>query len=95
MKAGNEAISFSSWAGKICSVIAMVFVVVYAWDFFGSTARKGIFIVSFLMFMNQVLLAITLDFAGFAFHVFEESMEVVAALYLLVGVAMQPMAAEE
>ena len=43
-------------------------------------AQKAVLFGFFLLFIDQVELSISLDFAGYAFHVFEEFLEVVVAM---------------
>lgn len=87
MHAGDESISFSSWMSKVMVVICFYFFVIQGYDFFGRKAQKALIFAAVLLYIDQIQMSISLDFAGYSFHVFEETMEVVTSLFFCLGVA--------
>ncbi len=81
------AVSFSSWMSKVMVVITFCFFMIHAYDQFPRAAQKNIVFAFLLLYIDQIQMSISFDFAGYHFHVFEESLEVVTALFLSLGVA--------
>jgi hypothetical protein len=86
LKVAQEGISFSSWMSKVAAVITFCFFLVQSYDYFERTAQKSFIFAFVLLYIDQVELSIGLDFAGYSFHVFEESLECVIAAFFCIGV---------
>jgi len=80
-------VSFSSWMSKVMVVITFFFFIVHAYDRLERPAQKAAVFAFMLLYIDQIQMSISLDFAGYAFHVFEETLEVVTALFFCLGVA--------
>jgi hypothetical protein len=87
VNAENQAVSFSSWMSKVMVVITFCFFTVHAYDHLDRTAQKALLFALFLLYIDQIQMSISLDFAGYAFHVFEETLEVVTGVFVCLGVA--------
>jgi len=83
----DESISFSSWMSKVMVVIIFYFFIIHAFDLFDRKAQKALIFAAVLIYIDQIQMSISLDFAGYSFHVFEETLEVVTALFFCLGVA--------
>lgn len=75
----DQVKSFSSFGSKIFSVLAIGFATIYSADLVKRPAAKALVFAFLLMMIAQVHIAVSLEFAGFSFHVLEESVEVTAA----------------
>ena len=73
------------------SVVALGFSIIYSWEFLSRRTAKAILFAFLLVTINQIHIAVSLEFAGFAFHVLEESVEVVAGLFALFAVVRHPL----
>lgn len=89
--AADLTVSFSSWMSKIMVVITFCIFIVLAYDAFERKAQKALLIGFFLLFIDQIQMSISFDFAGYAFHVFEEILEVITGLCFCIGVACRRM----
>lgn len=87
VEARDESISFSSWMSKVMVVIIFYFFIIHAYDFFDRKAQKAMIFGAVLIYIDQIQMSISLDFAGYSFHVFEETLEVVTSLFFCLGVA--------
>jgi len=87
IQADGDTVSFSSWMSKVMVVIIFYFFIIYAYDFYDSRAQKLMLFAAVLIYIDQIQMSISLDFAGYAFHVFEEVLEVITALFFCLGVA--------
>lgn len=76
---------------KLLLSIAVVFVAIYSAPWLRGRARRALYFVAFLMVVDLQTLSIWLDFAGLAFHIFEEALELVAGLVFAFGVALDPL----
>jgi len=83
----SYAVSFSSWMAKVMVVITFFFFMVHAYDQLSRAAQKNMIFAFMLLYIDQIQISISFDFAGYHFHVFEESLEVITALFLMLGVA--------
>lgn len=89
-EASNDSVSYSSWISKVMVVIVFCFFIVHAYDQLDRRARKAAVFAFLLLYIDQIQISISFDFAGYAFHVFEESLEVVTGLFFVRGVALLP-----
>ncbi len=89
----SYAVSFSSWMSKVMVVITFCFFLIHAYDLLSRPAQKNLIFAFMLLYIDQIQMSISFDFAGYMFHVFEESLEVVTALVLTFGVARLPIKA--
>jgi len=87
IEAADDSVSFSSWMSKVMVVIIIYFFIIYAFDYYEPKAQKRMLFAAVLIYIDQIQMSISLDFAGYAFHVFEESLEVITALFFCLGVA--------
>lgn len=90
-QASNQAKSFGSFGSKVLTVLVMGFGLAYAYDRFRPAALKAALCAFLIVLIDMVMLSVSLEFAGYAFHVFEEAIEAVAGLFLLLGVAPAPL----
>ena len=86
MKVAQEGISFSSWMSKVMVVIMFCYFIIQSYDYFERPAQKSIIFAFTLLYIDQIQMSISLDFAGYSFHVFEESLEVITAAFFCIGV---------
>lgn len=84
--ATDEVKSFGSFGSKIMSVIVLGYSLIYAWPFLSARAGRALLFTFLLVMIDQIHIAVSLEFAGFSFHVFEECIEVVASVFLAVAV---------
>ena len=82
----SHAVSFSSWMSKVMVVITFCFFMVQSYDQFPRAAQKNMMFAFLLLYIDQIQMSISFDFAGYYFHVFEESLEVITAMVLAFGV---------
>ena len=87
----ENAKSFHSNASKIMSSILLMVGFIYGRHHFDESAERMLALVVFLYLVDQLVLSIQFDFAGFQFHLFEECLECVCALILLFGVTLYPL----
>ncbi len=89
----SYAVSFSSWMSKVMVVITFCFFLIHVYDQLSRPAQKNLIFAFMLLYIDQIQMSISFDFAGYMFHVFEESLEVVTAMVLTFGVARLPIKA--
>jgi hypothetical protein len=89
--ATDETKSLGSFGSKILTVVMLGFTTIYAFEFLTTRARKALLFAFLLVMINQVHMAVSLEFAGFHFHVAEELVEVVAGLFLFWGACGNPL----
>jgi len=87
LETSDQTVSLSSWMSKITVIIVFYFFIIYAYDFFDRKAQKALLFVAILLYIEQIQMSISMDFAGYVFHVIEESLEVITSLFLCLGVA--------
>ncbi len=78
-EAEDLVVSFTSWMSKIGVVIVTGFLTITARHRFERRAADALIFVFLLIWIDQIQMSIALDFAGYAFHVFEELLEVATA----------------
>lgn len=83
----EQTVSFSSWMSKVMVVITFCFFIVHAYDRLDRPAQKAAVFAFMLLYIDQIQMSISFDFAGYKFHVFEEALEVVTSLFFCLGVA--------
>jgi len=88
-KVAHEGISFSSWMSKVMVVIIFCFFVIHSHEHLSRPAQKAVLFAFTLLYIDQIQMSISLDFAGYSFHVFEETLEVVTALFFCMGLAFR------
>ena len=79
------------YLSKLIFSILFVWAALYAAPWLSGRARRALYLVTFMMVVNLQTLSIWLDFAGLAFHIFEELLEVVAGMILAFVVALEPL----
>lgn len=89
-----ETQSFSSWMSKVMVVIVFCFFIIATYDAFDRKAQQTMTFCFLLIFIDQIIMSISLDFAGYSFHVFEESLEVATSALFCIGVACRPFSSE-
>lgn len=89
-----ETQSFSSWMSKVMVVIVFCFFIIASYDAFERSAQQTMIFCFLLIFIDQIIMSISLDFAGYSFHVFEETLEVVTGFLFCIGVACSSLAPE-
>ena len=95
LSAGEQAVSFSSWMSKVMVVITFCFFIVHSYDRLSRPAQKAAVFAFVLLYIDQIQMSISFDFAGYAFHVFEEILEVVTGLFFCFGTARRKVLDEE
>jgi len=85
--ATDEVKSFGSFGTKVLTVLGMGFALIYAAPAMIPRALRAALFAFLVILVDMVMLSVSLEFAGYSFHVFEETVEVVAGLFLLLGVA--------
>lgn len=78
---------------KLTMSILFVWGALYAAPWLRGRARRALYLVAFMMVVNLQTLSIWLDFAGYWFHVYEEVLELVAAMIFALIVALEPLRA--
>lgn len=94
-KVAQEGISFSSWISKVMVVIMFCFFVINAHDHLSRPAQKAVIFAFTLLYIDQIQMSISLDFAGYSFHVFEESLEVITGIFFCSGLAFRRLPIDE
>ena len=89
----EDLTNVTSNLGKLTMSILFVWGALYAAPWLRGRARRALYLVAFMMIVNLQTLSIWLDFAGYAFHVFEELLEVVAGVIFALIVALEPLRA--
>ncbi len=82
----GNIVSFSSCMSKVMVVITYCFFMIHSYDRFPRAAQRNMMFAFLLLYIDQIQMSISFDFAGYYFHVFEESLEVVTAMVLAFGV---------
>jgi hypothetical protein len=94
-KVAHEGVSFSSWMSKVMVVILFCFFVIHAHEHLSRPAQKAVLFAFTLLYIDQIQMSISLDFAGYSFHVFEETLEVVTGLFFCMGLAFRRIPADQ
>ncbi|HMP95304.1 MAG TPA: hypothetical protein PKA51_00180 [Kiritimatiellia bacterium] len=95
IQAAEHHVSFSSWMSKVMVVIAFGFFIIHAFERMPRAARQSAVFAFLLLYIDQIQMSIAFDFAGYAFHVFEETLEVVTGGFMCFGVARYRMTTPE
>lgn len=90
-EAADEVVSLTSWISKLLVVSVLALASIYARHNLRRSAADALLFVFVLVWIDQVQFSIALDFAGYAFHVIEEVLEVVTALLVFLLIARPPL----